>query len=492
MANINKKTLDGSHVDELGTSTGPWPRYLVMTATDEGKTLSKLSPFAIHKGVKGIAGGDITIKRQFGGDIYLTCCKKSQSDNLLKCVLFGNVAPVVVTQHKSLNTSKGVVRNWELARTDPDEIKENVPSILDVHRIIIKRNNMEVKTNTLILTFNSPKIPDSLKICYLNIPVTQYVPNPLRCYKCQRFGHVTSKCKHNETCAKCSETGHKDESCTKAFKCINCGESHAAYSKQCAIFKREFDIQSIRVSRNISFFEARKVYQQTHGQKVVNYAGAVSVPTQTASVCTQTDVSWVGPEPVTRRQRPAASVTNRPVPSVSRSVGTTTRVADVKKTAAPARSSPAKKGEKSSKPSSPKQQSAPVPESDAYFTIKTNRGKVKENSPITNVRISPIKFKESMLKKERLKRSYQASDFLPDVEISPSRSDLIKNKVKKVDKNIMFSEIHKQRPRADDFFGDVPQCSNQTDVSLTSASDLETNVKSGGKVKKNIIRLPVD
>ena len=76
-----------------------------------------------------------------------------------------------MTQHKSLNTSKGVVRNWELARTDPDEIKENVPSILDVHRIIIKRNNMEVKTNTLILTFNSPKIPDSLKICYLNHPL---------------------------------------------------------------------------------------------------------------------------------------------------------------------------------------------------------------------------------------------------------------------------------------------------------------------------------
>ena len=103
MANINKNTLDGSHVDELGTSTRPWPRYLVMTATDEGKTLSKLSPFAIHK---GIAGCDVTIKRQFGGDIYLTCCKKSQSDNLLKCVLFDNVAPVVVTQHKSLNTSK--------------------------------------------------------------------------------------------------------------------------------------------------------------------------------------------------------------------------------------------------------------------------------------------------------------------------------------------------------------------------------------------------
>ena len=51
----NKKT-DGPFVDELRTSTGPWHRYLVMNATDEGKTLSKLSPFAIHKGVNGIAG----------------------------------------------------------------------------------------------------------------------------------------------------------------------------------------------------------------------------------------------------------------------------------------------------------------------------------------------------------------------------------------------------------------------------------------------------
>ena len=293
-----------------------------MNATDEGKILSKLSPFAIHKGVKGIAGGDVTIKRQFIGDIYLTCSKKSQSDNLLKCVLFGSVAPVAVTPHKSLNSLKGVVRNWELARTDPDEIKENVPMITDVHRIVVKRNNLEVKTNTLILTLNTPKIPDSLIICYLNIPVSQYVPNPIRCYKCKRFGHVTSKCKHNEVCARCSETGHKDTTCSKAFKCVNCEENHTSYNKKCTVYKREYDIQNIRVSRNIALFEARKVYQQTHGQWVMNYAGAIRAPIQNVSVCTQTDVSWVGDQPVTRKQRPA--VNSRSVPSVSRSVGTTT------------------------------------------------------------------------------------------------------------------------------------------------------------------------
>ena len=54
MDHITKKNW--TFVDELGTSTGPWPRYLVMNATDKGKTLSKFSRFAIHKGVKSIAG----------------------------------------------------------------------------------------------------------------------------------------------------------------------------------------------------------------------------------------------------------------------------------------------------------------------------------------------------------------------------------------------------------------------------------------------------
>ena len=56
----------------------------------------------------------------------------------------------------------------------------------------------------------------------------------------------------------------------------------------------------------------------------------------------------------------------------------------------------------------------------------------------------------------------------------------------------MYSDIHKQWPKADDFFNDAPQYANQTDVLLTSASDLKTNVMNKGRLKKNIIRLPVD
>ena len=57
------------------------------------------------------------------------------------------------------------------------------------------------------------------------------------------------------------------------------------------------------------------------------------------------------------------------------------------------------------------------------------------------------------------------------------RSHPVIHTVKKVDKSIMFCDIYKKRPMADDFFGDIPQCFNQTDISLTSASGyLLTNV----------------
>ena len=42
----------------------------------------------------------------------------------------------------------------------------------------------------------------------------------------------------------------------------------------------------------------------------------------------------LGAQPVTRKQCHTAAVTSRPVPSISRSMGTTTRVADVQKTVA--------------------------------------------------------------------------------------------------------------------------------------------------------------
>ncbi|XP_022164208.1 uncharacterized protein LOC111029501 [Myzus persicae] len=57
------------------------------------------------------------------------------------------------------------------------------------------------------------------------------------CYRCQKYGHIASKCKAIEmVCSYCAELGHKVEDCKnkdKPPKCANCGEAYTSHHKAC-------------------------------------------------------------------------------------------------------------------------------------------------------------------------------------------------------------------------------------------------------------------
>ena len=110
---------------------------------------------------------------------------------------------------------------------------------------------------------------------------------------------------------------------------------------------------------------------------------------------------------------------------------------DVKKTVASVKSSPSKKGETCKNPLCRSNRFHMCMILTFISQLKQTNGKV-QSSPVTSVQISPIQFKTSILNKERLKRSYHSPDFLHDVEISPSRYEIMKNKVEKVDKTLCF------------------------------------------------------
>ena len=75
------------------------------------------------------------------------------------------------------------------------ETEENITEYLKTQgvtackRFTIKKDGNFIETNTLLLTFNTTTLPKSLKTFYRIIPVEVYIPNPLRCFNCQRFGH---------------------------------------------------------------------------------------------------------------------------------------------------------------------------------------------------------------------------------------------------------------------------------------------------------------
>ncbi|GBO43133.1 hypothetical protein AVEN_129814-1 [Araneus ventricosus] len=278
MGTFETRSIPTLNIDTLAQHV----RFLIISLPNN--ELSKFSPFAIEKALKGIGGSPKTVKRLKSGDILIETLSATQTKSFLLAKKFLD-HPVNVSVHRGLNSSRGVVSEKELVGSSDTEILEELSSqgVTAVRRINIKREGKLIPTKHIILTFNSTKLPSTIKARFLSCPVKPYIPNPIRCFNCQRFGHSKTVCRGKLTCSKCSVVGHSANDCTSDPKCRNCSQAHTADSKLCPQFKTEKKIQELRVRKNISYLEAKKLIPE---QKSVIYAQTVKscLPQSTQTV----------------------------------------------------------------------------------------------------------------------------------------------------------------------------------------------------------------
>lgn len=209
-----------------------FPRFLFIHSENQDQPLAKLSPFVVAKILDSNIGAEYKAKKLYSGDLLAEVVRKSQSSTLLKMTSLGDL-PVTVSKHRMLNTVRGVISEDDLLSTSEDEILEGLRAskVVSVQRITFKREGTEVKTKHLILTFERHTLPVLVKAGYLNCRVRPYVPNPQRCFRCQRFGHGSRSCRGKETCAKCGSHDHVADICENEVCCANCKGPHPAYSR---------------------------------------------------------------------------------------------------------------------------------------------------------------------------------------------------------------------------------------------------------------------
>ena len=187
--------------------------------------------------------------------------KKTQVEEILKWKTFNII--IKTSRHQSLNLSKSVVMSSELSLCTLDEIRTNLKNqnVTDIKRITIKKDGETINTNTYILNFSTPKPPTEISIGYMKIKVETYIPNPLRCFKCQTFGHHQDRCTRPPVCGRCGENNIRHMDCQKEAFCINCRKNHPANSRDCEVWKRKKDIIKIKYTKNITFPGARKMIE---------------------------------------------------------------------------------------------------------------------------------------------------------------------------------------------------------------------------------------
>ncbi|GFT97633.1 uncharacterized protein TNCV_2024511 [Trichonephila clavipes] len=192
--------------------------------------------------------------------------------------------PLTVSPHKSLNSSRGVIIS------EPDLICTPETEILE--------------------EFSGQGV---IQAGYLNCQIRPYIPNPLRCFKCQRFGHSHTACRGQLTCSRCATVGHPSTDCTLEPRCVNCSQSHPSDSKLCSKWKTEKEIQIIKTNRNLTYLEARKLIAPQLSQ---SYAQVTKLSTTTTTTQTDENITKMVCPPLKLLQ-PLVSV---PKPTISSSV----------------------------------------------------------------------------------------------------------------------------------------------------------------------------
>ena len=121
------------------------------------------------------------------------------------------------------------------------------------------------------------------------------------------------RCTNGHICHRCGGNEHEGSDCKETPFSCNCKGSHMASSKECPIWIRETAICKLKVSNNISFPEARKLYfsqsKPTTSATANSYAAAEKAPQSVASVACQTNLTWI--DSSTPMQRPSLTLSSK-------------------------------------------------------------------------------------------------------------------------------------------------------------------------------------
>ena len=261
--------------------------------------MADLSPFVIEKCIQSIVGHPKTIKKLKSGDLLLEVDRKQQVENLLKTTKIFDLK-VKISLHNSLNSSKGVIRCSELRPCSDKEIIENLKEqgVTGVRNVSVRRNGVIKPTNTYVLTFNTPILAKKTKVAFLSVNVEVYIPNPLRCYQCQVFGHHEDYCMKKPTCGNCGFERHcnDDRNCKNTSKCVNCNGNHPVFSRDCPTWKKEKAILKGKYEKSITVPEARKLVEEQFAAPGKSYASITKVAGVHVSCTdaqTQTDETYI-------------------------------------------------------------------------------------------------------------------------------------------------------------------------------------------------------
>ena len=217
----------------------------------DGGPMSDLLPWAVEDALVGAVGRCPSARPLRGGDLMVRCdpgeCQRLLALNRVAGADVRAWAPV------HLNQSQGSIHAPSLQPFTIPELEEGFARV-GVRAVYRPPRAPQI----LILTFDTPEPPTIIRAAYLSFQVRAVLPKPLRCRRCQKYGHRQQHCRaQHPTCSLCAQQGHESQSCSSpVLSCAGCEGTHSADDPSCPKWLKETRVTQL-IRRGWEVAEAR-------------------------------------------------------------------------------------------------------------------------------------------------------------------------------------------------------------------------------------------
>ena len=248
------------HFDHL---FGPasWSRFLIIR-TQHNITAAKLENLLLQ----ACPSRDMTVRKIDVGEWLIQASTKQQSESYLSLTELDNI-DIVVRKHKDLNSIEGTVVLPSSNDHDgvPDEemilssLKLRYPNVQSVTTYQIPSRKSPSKMIRIArVRFEGQDLPQDIRIEGQRRELLPYIPKPLQCHSCSKYGHTKHKCRSEAVCAFCSSKDHRTTWNCGTAKCVNCGLGHHARSKECVFYIFNAELKLLMSRSGMSINEAKQ------------------------------------------------------------------------------------------------------------------------------------------------------------------------------------------------------------------------------------------
>ena len=230
--------------------------------------ITKLRVMDMKREIEEAVGRKIIITK--AGDSIRIICKNEKERRTVNALnsLAGN--DVTMTPPRSLTRPpafvRGIIFGISEEYSEEDIAYETGASkVQRIHKLIAGK---KIPTAQMIL-FYPDYLPDIVYCGFKRCRVREYIPEPIRCYNCQRFGHKAAVCHSKKSiCSKCAGN-HEVKECPTITsetendtpRCANCDGAHPTSYGGCPAYKRAKEIVKIQTTEKLSYAQAVGVHK---------------------------------------------------------------------------------------------------------------------------------------------------------------------------------------------------------------------------------------